>query len=50
MLSDNTSIAVARILETGERIRTQVFGQLLATTCSATASPASAWVTTRATS
>ena len=29
IFSDNTSIAVARILETGERIRTQVFGQLL---------------------
>ncbi len=29
ILYDNTSIAVARILETGERIRTQVFGQLL---------------------
>ena len=29
ILYDNTSIAVARILETGERLRTQVFGQLL---------------------
>ncbi len=29
ILYDNTSIAVARILETGERIRTQVFGQLV---------------------
>jgi len=29
ILYDNTSIAVARILETGERIRTQVFSQLL---------------------
>ncbi len=29
ILYDNTSIAVARILETGERVRTQVFGQLL---------------------
>ena len=29
ILYDNTSIAVARILDDGERIRTQVFGQLL---------------------
>jgi transposase len=29
ILYDNTSIAVARILESGERIRTQVFSQLL---------------------
>ena len=29
ILYDNTSIAVARILDDGERVRTQVFGQLL---------------------
>ena len=29
ILYDNTSIAVARILDDGERLRTQVFGQLL---------------------
>lgn len=29
ILYDNTSIAVARILESGERVRAQVFGQLL---------------------